>query len=385
MQTWKLVLLAGTATLALGACTGHAGPGEIGSRDDIVVRNAGDDRAPPPPELAREEAVEEVTEVAVAETVEDADAGAVPEVAEVIAAPEENIPRAPDPVELAQEEAVEVIEEETEVVTNDPALAETVKEEILEQAAPEAVLTQPMETTPMTEPETMRPAQSKEPTPMPEPMPEPQPVAETPAPQPVPMAQAPTATDLAREVALLREASPETVMETQQLMQRAGFYTGPVDGKVTGQLLNDYVRFRTSPNVAVAPAPTPAPAASAEPMPVAEPVQTGDGATATIPASDGQGAQQVSVPTLQAPAGATTQTAPATPQAFTAGTMSMSDPAVIAAVQKALIQAGFYSGAASGKLDTMTLNALSRYQSANKLTPGGLNMETLRSLGVVSQ
>jgi hypothetical protein len=83
--------------------------------------------------------------------------------------------------------------------------------------------------------------------------------------------------------------------------------------------------------------------------------------------------------------GTTTTTAPATDPAPVApsGAVNPYDPAIIKAAQSAMKAKGGYSGAENGELSSEFLNALSKYQSDNKLTPGGINVETLRHLGVV--
>lgn len=390
MQMWKLILLTGTATVALAACSGASGPGAIGSRDDIVVRNAGDDRAPPPPEMARDE----VTQVDMAATdamvaAKEDVAGAAPSSAEVIQQADNSVAAAAEEFEdvpgATASQALTEAERNPELMTNRPDIVAAHEKEIREAA--------PMATTPMTPPKEAPMPEAKEPTPMPIEIPQtseqvqPTPVAAAPAvPQPVEAAPAPMSpTDLMREVADLRNASPDVVMATQKAMQDAGYYTGPIDGQVTGSVLNDYIRYRTGASSSVAPvssAPQPA-AATPPPLMEAAPAPAGM-ATTTIPASDNMPAREVTVPQLGG-GSASAVPVPSVPSAVTSGAVSMSDPAVISAVQKALVAKGFYSGTASGTLDAMTLNALSRYQAANQLVPGGLNVETLKSLGVISE
>jgi hypothetical protein len=61
----------------------------------------------------------------------------------------------------------------------------------------------------------------------------------------------------------------------------------------------------------------------------------------------------------------------------------MADPAVIRAAQSALKAKGVYTGAETGQIDAGFLNALVMYQNQNNLPVGGINIETLRHLGVV--
>lgn len=97
-----------------------------------------------------------------------------------------------------------------------------------------------------------------------------------------------------------------------------------------------------------------------------------------IEAARAQAAAQMQTPVAPQMAQAEPQTTPA--QAPT----SLKDPVVIQAVQKALAAKAGYTGSANGVMDTDLLNAIIRYQAVNNLPiTGGLNMETLKALGVV--
>ena len=54
----------------------------------------------------------------------------------------------------------------------------------------------------------------------------------------------------------------------------------------------------------------------------------------------------------------------------------------IAAIQQALIEAGFDPGAADGKMGSKTVSAIRQYQKKHGLAEGGFTLETLEKLGV---
>ncbi|RME15683.1 MAG: peptidoglycan-binding protein [Alphaproteobacteria bacterium] len=58
-------------------------------------------------------------------------------------------------------------------------------------------------------------------------------------------------------------------------------------------------------------------------------------------------------------------------------------PEFIASVQRALAARGFYSGPASGRLDTATRAAIRRFQLSRGLNSGILSTENARALGLV--
>ena len=59
------------------------------------------------------------------------------------------------------------------------------------------------------------------------------------------------------------------------------------------------------------------------------------------------------------------------------------DTEVGAAVQKALLEAGYYKGAVDGEIGPMSQRAIKRYQSDHGMDPTGLiNNALLKSLGI---
>lgn len=63
--------------------------------------------------------------------------------------------------------------------------------------------------------------------------------------------------------------------------------------------------------------------------------------------------------------------------------INFNEPAIIKLAQNALQKKGIYKGKDDGIPNTQYLNALSKYQADNKLPQGGLNRETLRHMGVL--
>lgn len=259
----------------------------------------------------------------------------------------------------------------------------------------------------------------------------PTPVMAEPAPQPLALAKGDGQMPL--DPALLQSKDPATIKSLQKTLADAGFYKGALNGEMNSDTLNAYVKYQTAAqaNVAAqtpaAPAPVPAEPAVTAPTPVpTAPSMTQDATAAPTPVMDQAPMQMmtpatpdmneaappvmrqraavsrrtpqelppvapivpktpvfpeaVPAPSVQhAPAPTPVQAAPAT---FGAN-VSVNDPAVISAAQKALAAKGLYTGPVNGMADADTLNAVIRYQSANNLAPGLLNVETLQSLGVV--
>ena len=112
----KALLLASVAALSLSACSGDKGPGDIGSKDDIVVVNKG----MPGAQTAAKAEGEDFTS-----TVEQAEAIPTPEVA-----PAENL----TPEETAKENTTQAVTEEQPA----PVSAPTQAPEKVAQAAPVA-------------------------------------------------------------------------------------------------------------------------------------------------------------------------------------------------------------------------------------------------------
>lgn len=300
----KSFLLMGTALLALSACSSDKGPGALGSKNDIVVRNNGlpgsqGQPAPVPPS----------SEGDFSSTVEQGAAVPAPEVAaaEPVAPQEPSQATAP-----AVEEVARKIEEAKAPVPSTTATSDVVAPEPVATIAPvpapapasaPVVSTTPPVGTPVTPP----PVQ--------------EPIAAAPAPVSVPGPVVAAPAPLAPEPAEMVEAVEPPV--PVQATRRSSVYPD-----------SDF--------------PADAPVVSAQ-------------TTATTPVT--------SEPVYVQPQDA----APINP----------TSPANIKAVQGALKLKGYYKGAETGILDSELLNALSKYQAENKLPLGGLNVDTLRSLGVV--
>lgn len=253
---------------------------------------------------------------------------------------------------------------------------------------------------------------------------------------PVPMTLARVDGAMPLDPAVLQAKDPASVRSLQKTLADAGFYKGALNGEMNSDTLNAYVKYQSAAQAsqaAAAPAPAPAPTpvapapapppAEIAPTPVMEQMpaqaapemltQDAPGMSSTAPAplsqrravsrrtpaplpavepyhaapSHAQGNMTAAPAPSVAPAQVATPSAPApaaAPAAFGAN-VSMSDPAVISAAQRALAAKGLYTGAMNGTVDANTLNALVRYQASNGLTPGMLNIETLKSLGVVAQ
>ncbi|MFA7456963.1 MAG: peptidoglycan-binding protein, partial [Micavibrio sp.] len=93
-------------------------------------------------------------------------------------------------------------------------------------------------------------------------------------------------------------------------------------------------------------------------------------------------------PSAVAAVTAPSQAAPvAAPEAATAppppSSVDLSSPQTIRALQAALKARGAYAGPENGAIDASLLNALTVYQGQNRLPVGGINMDTLRHLGIV--
>lgn len=354
MTSFKHLLLLGVAVTALSACSSDRGPGQIGSADDIVIRNAGDPKAPPPKPLETPEAI---TEVDMAEAPSTATAEAN-QAAQNLAA--ESMPPAPA-------EKVETVTP-TPTPTPTPAVTSPAPASVpAPVAASVDVISAPMRGTKMITPEETppQPVATAQPDSA-------EPVAPAPVQTPEP-ALAPTLS-----MAALQSASPAEIKAIQESLSKAGFYTGKISGKINTETLNGMVRYEAAQGtLPKTPAPVSAPVA-AEPVKTAAP----SAAPAPLPVS------KAPVAKVPAPSAPVSPVFPVTPTdasavpALTAQT-SLTDPAMIRAVQEKLISAGLFKGAVNGKMDTSLLNALVSYQTSNGLVPGGLNLETVKKLGIV--
>lgn len=328
----KTSLLLGVAVLALTACGGSKGPGALGTKDDIVVRNNGlpGATAPVPP-------------------------SAEGELAQVEAAPTPEVAGAP----------LEMPGESQPLPNTDPAVEQAVQQ-VEEARAPIA----PTTTTPMSDATTASTAPAT--ASVPADVVAPEPVAQAAAVEPPPA-----------------EPTASGPVNTVQAGTSVDNTYVPSDAPASAvSALN--ARRMGEQTAAPTPAPvsTSAPVASEPPVvqapvevPVGESVapQAPAGATSPVyPAADYPAQAPVQT---QVQAQAQVQPAPA-PAAPTPA-INFADPQVVKTVQAALKIKGVYKGKEDGVVNTQYLNALSKYQGDNKLPQGGLNIETLRHLGAV--
>ncbi|HEU4837976.1 MAG TPA: peptidoglycan-binding protein [Micavibrio sp.] len=347
----KSALLLGAALAVLSACSGTKGPGEIGTKEDIVVRNNGlpgskDAKAPPP----------------------NADFSSSVEQAEAISAPAvETAQPLPDSSPAVEDAAQKVAE------ANAPL--------------PSAAATTPV-TTPTTEgnrinqvvPQT--PVQDAANIPAPAAFAAPATPAAAPAPtasETVPVQPYAAATPAADPAVSPSEAIPvQPYAAATTPAANPAVAPAPAQPAVSPSSIYpaaDYAAAGVTPpdTAPVAPASAPAPVAP-EPSP---------NAYVPVPAGTAYPLDPNAPYSPKAMAAATTATA-ATPAApVSANTVNYSDPAIIRAAQTALKAKGAYTGEATGSVDAAFLNALVMYQNQNKLPVGALNEETLRNLGVV--
>ncbi len=436
MRISRPLMLASVAILALPSCSSAKGPGEIGSKDDIVVRNFGD--APPPPseEMLRQEAATP-PEMMAARTLQ----GDVPEIddsearalaaqheAEVaaqaaradavqaqmqaaqqaeIAAEREmqqrqetvhsqaeqlqqqadaQIPRAPEPTQMqrqameAQQQALDSGMEAVPAPAVEPATALTQeatrtmsaqdRAEALADATRAGVSgyageapavnsgldSRPVPAAPMgTETaRVMAPAVEGAATEF-----QAQPVEQAaqqamqnPPVSVVNTAQQQPATTQSQQPAPAPQVREETQVPAAAYGARTSFRPSADDIAAGGMrvVTKDDGQVVPAPVHAADVAPMPASAAPAQPMPA-------PAAVAPAPSAPAPSASQGGVPLM--------------------------DRAMISRAQAILTEKGFYSGPVDGEMTTALLNALSRYQAANFLTPGGMTVETAQHLGLI--
>jgi hypothetical protein len=448
MRAFKAILLTGTAVLALAACSSDKGPGEIGSIDDIVIRNAGDKNAPPPPSSDPIKEVKLTAEPAEASAT-TADA-ATPSADEVIAAADTGKPRPPKAAEATEAMAQEAAAKED--VLEQKAVAEA--EKVGEEVADKTIANEPVQDQPKANDVAWNQTERAIATPpvrddasIAEHVPAEPPVADQFAAQeaqtsmaaaqadtkaaaptaPVASGDAPAMVltsqsgPMPLDPAVLQSKDPAAITALQKTLKSAGYYKGPLNGTMTSDTLNGYVKYQTAakasgaPVTAAAPVAAPVTAPTSTPAPLA-PSQVATPVAAPAPAPVAPTPVIAPTPTPSAPsalivsrrapeplppagamksvaraesvAAATQAAAPVAAAAatnFKASGVSLSDPAVISAAQAELAAKGLYTGTPTGTLDTATLNALSRFQGSNGLVPGGLNLETLKLLGVVTE
>lgn len=366
MTGFKKILMTGAAVLALTACSSDRGPGQIGSADDIIIRNAGEPKAPPPKPLdvaaatagtvAAENTASDGVTAAPAPAVEQA-AESVPAAAETpapaVSAPTASTTEVAAPTAPAAPAAMDPV---TEVKVETPAApaAEAVP---AEAPAPAAMKNISMAGTPAAtaEPAPVAAASST-------------PAPEVPASVPAP-AESSSAVDLS--MAALQTGDKAKVKAIQEELKKAGLYKGKTNGKVNTETLNALVRYQSAQGT-LATAPVPA-STTSTPAASTSTVSNASATPAPLPPS-GTAPAAVSAPQTPAPAAAATS-------ALTANT-PMTDPALIRAVQEKLKAQGLLPSV-SGAMDSATLNALVKYQMSNGLTPGALNLDTVKKLGVV--
>ncbi len=158
-------LLIGSAVLALAACGSSKGPGDIGSRGDIVIRNAGDPEpaamaasgeAPVDPVIAQHaQAVENAQPVIDEMAAKDPDNTPVPgdqieEPKAEMSAEAESAAPSDSEVLAAGSKSMEPVADEAEAMVSEE-VAETVVEETITEA--EEVVAQPMKRTSMVQPD----------------------------------------------------------------------------------------------------------------------------------------------------------------------------------------------------------------------------------------
>lgn len=139
-------LLMGSAVLVLAACGSSKGPGDIGSKKDIVIRNAGD---PAPAAMAAsEEAPVDPVIAQHQQAVEEAE----PEIEEMAAQDPDNTPVPGDPIEEAKAEPIPETALEAEAVASEEIVeTDTAMEETIAEA--EEIVAEPMKRTEMVQPE----------------------------------------------------------------------------------------------------------------------------------------------------------------------------------------------------------------------------------------
>lgn len=377
MTGFKTILMTGAAIVALTACSSDRGPGAIGTADDIIVRNAGEPKAPPPKPLdapavvAADAAVTDGVTAAPAPAVEAAPAAVAAETTATTVPATPAVPAEPQPAATPTPASPAAADPVTEVaVATTPVPA----------PAPESVPvvkadTAPMKNIPMATSETAPASAPVAPVPAATPATPAEtnaaPAVPT-APPETPVAQPATA-PVDMSMAALQSGDKATIMAVQEELKKAGLYTGKADGKINTETLNAMIRYQSSQGtLAKVPASVTAPAsasAAAKPAPLPPAGQAKPAAAPAAVAAPVATAAPV-VPAVSAPVAAITAQTP------------MTDPALIRAVQEKLKAQGLLPSV-SGAMDSATLNALVKYQTSNGLTPGALNLDTVKKLGIV--
>lgn len=396
MRLSHTLLMASVAVLSLPSCSSASGPGEIGTADQIVVRNHGD--APLPPSAVT--LAQADTAAGHSETVLEGD---VPPDPEMTATKEGAAdPAAADPATM---EAVPAPSVDATATTSTTATTPTTSEAAT--AAPVQSDARPAETAagsaPMASPDVesggeVRPNETVDP-----------------AGAVIEDASSPQVEQAADEfqnkgadaaAAEAMQNAPAAAAPVQEKTPRAptpkkAKVKAPVEDKLTNypavkgwrpspeDIANGGTRVITTDQGMVEQQFTGTPA-PAQPAPMAPPAPGYASPAAPVPPAPVRTYSQGYVSPSAAPANtiATPPAAPAQQIAVPAPTgavsaLSMTDSAMLTRVQQALAAKGFYRGPVDGQNSSELLNALSQYQSASGMQPGPLDEATARSLGVI--
>lgn len=413
MRISRPLMLASVAILALPSCSSAKGPGEIGSKDDIIVRNFGD--APPPPseEMLQQEAATP-PEMMAARTLQ----GEAPDIddseARALAAQHEAEVAAQAPHAEAVQAEMQAAQQaemaaERQVAQTGQAVQDQAAQ--LEQQAGAQVPRGPVAGQTQMQRQAMQAQQQALESGMEA---VPAPAVEPPA---TTMTQEATQTVPAQD----RAQTPAAPMgaETAQVMAPSvegaatEFQAQPVEQAAQQAMQNPPVSVVNAPQQQQTPpqaqqaaavpqateeaiAPATAYGARTSFRPSAEDIAAGgmrvvtkdDGQIVRAPAhtadvapmpASAPPAQPMPVPAASAPAPVSSAPAPAVSQ----DGVPLMDRAMISRAQTILSEKGFYTGPVDGEMTTALLNALSRYQAANFLTPGGMTVETAQHLGLI--
>lgn len=346
-------LLMGSALFALAACGSSKGPGEIGSHEDIVIRNAGDPE--PAPMAKAEEAVDPV----IAQHQQAVEA-AQTEIDDMAAKDKDDTPVPGDPIEAPVAAASDAAPDGANVLSSGSKAMDSAEESAsaaetsMMEAEKVAVTTQPAVDVP-------------EQTAMQEPI-----YAQT---QMEAEAQAQTSEAAAapmKRAVMASPDEPETILEPIDVSQET------VSAEMVETPAAEPMAESATPSAVAAPTP--------EPEPEANPVVSAPApAPAPLPTPVYEGDPAVSNPEMmaaQAAPATTTAQASAKSTVTSSGLIAQPSKGLIAALQKALNDKGYYFGAMDGNLGAETLNALHLYQSAHGLSDYGMTVETLEKLGV---
>ncbi len=230
----KSILLTGLSVLALGACSSDKGPGDLGSKDDIVVRNNG---MPGAQQQAAKAEGEDFTS-----TVEQAEAAPAPEVTSAEPLPD-NSPATKEAVE--QQQATNAPLQSTPATTTAPAATEPAPAVIppTPQSAPSATAPAPV---------AQAPAQVATQVPAPVTTTEPEPATLAPgvkypldpnapySPKAVAAANAAATTTAATAPAagVPNMTDPATIKAAQTALKAKGGYSGAESGEIDANFLN---------------------------------------------------------------------------------------------------------------------------------------------------